>query len=298
MSMIWSYVERAWEGASRYMSQNHFIVILATVLLVLWLLEKKTTTIVQNRVLVYSLLMILLLLCPLTATGVMIYQTGFYDYEWAWSMVPVTAVIAYGFVLLWSRNTSRKNKVILALAVLSICCLCGNQGQVQKVSAEESSERADTKDIMQLLDSWNGQEKLVVWAPSGIMQEMRRKDGHILLVYGRDMWDEKAGAYDYESYGTEVEKAYLWMEKGAAYCKATVGHDEPEKALDAFIKEAGWDKDAKLHIQSILQEGTNLVVMPNLLSDYVGKILKELTEAEGKILQEAYTQRYIIYMIR
>ncbi|MBR4084703.1 MAG: hypothetical protein IKK33_10540 [Lachnospiraceae bacterium] len=298
MSMVWNCMERAWEGAVRYMSQNHLIVILATVLLVLWLMEKKNVTTGQNRVLVYSLLMMLLLLCPITAAGVMIYQTGFYDYEWAWSMVPLTIIIAYGFVLLWTRKASRKYKVLLALVVLSIGCLCGNQGQIQRVAAEESEERADTGEIMQLLDSRNIQEKLVVWAPRGIMQEMRRRDGHILLVYGRDMWDEKAGAYDYEAYSQELEEAYLWMEKGTEYCRLTVGHDKPEKALETFVKEAGWDTEAKQHIRSILQAGTNLIVLPNLLSDYVGKNLEELAEAEGKVLQEAYTQRYIIYVIR
>ena len=298
MSVIWNYLERAWEGAVRYMSQNHLIVILAAVLLVLWLLKKKQVTTVQNRVLVYCLLMILLLLCPVTAAGVMVYQTGFYDYEWTWSMVPLTAVIAYGFVLLWEQKVSRDNKVVLTLTVLSICCLCGNQGQIQKISADENAERADAKEIIQLLDSLYMQEPLVVWAPSGIMQEMRRKDGHILLVYGRDMWDEKAGAYDYEAYSPEVEKAYLWMEKGAEYCKATVGHDEPEIALESFVKEAGWDTEGKKNIQSILQEGTNLIVMPNMLSDYVGKTLQELTDAGGKALQESYTQEYTVYVIR
>ena len=32
---------------------------------------------------------------PVTAVGLMLYQTKFYDYEWVWSIVPLTAMTGF-----------------------------------------------------------------------------------------------------------------------------------------------------------------------------------------------------------
>ena len=103
MSRIWDYLKQACEGLQQYLSQNNLVVILVAVLLFFWLSEKKETDQKTNRLLVYTFIMVLILICPLSAMAVMIYQTSFYEYSWAWSLVPLTIVCAYGIESFWGK---------------------------------------------------------------------------------------------------------------------------------------------------------------------------------------------------
>ena len=297
MSYIVSYVERAYSGVIRYLNENHFVAILIAVLLFIWIGNQKAIDKKQNRLLVYTLVVTVVLLCPITAIPVMIYQTPFYDYEWAWSMVPVTAVIAYGIVLLWCQGKSKAGKYILLTILLIGCFLCGNLGQIQRLTIEEKEDRYNSREVVQALTEMKLTEDFVVWAPKEVMQEIRRLDGTISLVYGRDMWEEKAGAFDYEAYSPELTEAYIWLEKGMEHYELSHKYEKPKDALDYLVEQDEWKQDIVKSVNVVLQEGVNAIVLPEMLGDYIEEPFRKSVEERGKKMYKAYTEKYAIYVM-
>lgn len=297
MSRILEYVAQAYEGLLQYLSHNNLVVILSAVLLFFWLAEKKETNEKTGRLLFYTLLMVIILVCPLSAMAVMLYQTAFYDYTWAWSLVPLTIVIAYGVVVFWEKETNLIRKMgIIGLTVV-ILCLTGNQGMIQKVSTREAEGRSETKQILQEIVAFNVQKDCVVWAPRTVMQEIRRYDGRIMLVYGKDMWDEKSGAYDYEAYNQEITDAYTWLEKAIEYSNLAESMEKPEEAIGHLDELYKWSDNAEHSMEQIVEAGANTIVLPSIMSEYLNDTIMSIIQEKGKSLQKAYTQEYTIYVM-
>jgi uncharacterized membrane protein YhaH (DUF805 family) len=297
LSKIIDYLLQACHGISNYLTNNHYFVLLVAVLLVLWLTEKKQANERQNRLLIYTLIMLVLLLCPITAVAVMIYQTAFYEYVWAWSMVPITAVVAFGLVLFWNQKGSKMQKRGLIILSIVFLCLIGNQGNIQKMPDSEAKARGEVEEVIRELFSLEADGECILWAPQRLMQEIRRQDGRVILLYGRDMWDQKAGAYDYEAYTPEVTEAYRWLEKAMEYSDFAVSLEEPKEAIALLDEQYMWSREAKENIEQILQAGANTIVWPNLLSEYMEQLIIEIAQEQGKQLQKAYTEEYTIYVI-
>lgn len=297
MSRVLDYLGNAYDGLVQYLSNNGFFVILVAVLLFFWLSEKKETDRKTNRLLVYTVLMLVILVCPLSAMAVMIYQTGFYDYPWAWSLVPLTIVIAYGITRFWSGEKIFLRRLGIIVVTVLILCLTGNQGMIQRASTQDITSRRQTKEILQEIHSFDKQNEWIIWAPKQILQEIRRYDGQVMLVYGKDMWDEKSGAYDYEAYSQEITEAYLWLENAMEYVEFAISLEKPAEAIRQLDELYKWSDNAEYTVEQILEAGANTIIWPNIMSAYMEDTIESVLQEKEVELQKAYTQDYTIYVV-
>lgn len=297
MNQILGYLEKAADGIGRYGSAQKLLVLFFAVLLFAWLAEKKEITHKQNRFLVYSLFMTAVLLIPFTAVAVMLYQTAFYDYEWSWSMVPMTAVIAFGIVLFLEQEMSKKRKGLLVVVIIGIMCLCGNQGIFQKVPKQEVLIRGEIDEILEGVSGVSDSKRVVLWGPAEVMQEVRRCEGNIMLVYGRDMWDEKAGAYDYEAYSKELTEAYIWLEDAIGHYNVAAEQENPEETLAFLEEQYGWSEKCGKHVEEVIKAEANIIVLPRLIGSYIEEGMKEAVVAQNKEMKSVFVGEYSIYRI-
>lgn len=297
MSTILMYLERVLQGMTACFKEDKIVVLLVTVLLLFWLKEKKTVDNKGNHLLLYASVMTVVLLCPVTAVAVLIYQTAFYDYAWAWSMVPIFAVLAYAGVILyeeWKPTLNRKKMVLVAVLLVAVLFVCGNQGVLQTVEAQEAEDRYRAEGIVNVLSPEATDKEMILWGPKSIMQEVRRQTGDIKLVYGRDMWDEKSGAYDYEAYTEEYIEAYEWMELVALLSKEAAGEESFHKLWEQYRLMDGAEK----YVESMINSGVNVIVLPEKATEYSGEILNSMVATREWSIEEIYTQQYVIYLLQ
>ena len=295
MSRILEYMTSAASGLERYLTGNKMIVLLFALLLVFGLAGRKRIEQKGNRMLIYTLVLSVLLICPITAAAVMIYQTGYYDYEWAWSMVPVTIVIAYGITLLIKEQPDKKQTLVGLLMAAAVFFLCGNQGTLQVAETREADAMEDVQELLQCIQGRSGRRLL--WAPKNIMQEMRRQDGNILLIYGRDMWDAKAGAYDYEAYSEGLTRAYLWLEELMVMEEQVEGLTDALELVELSCEEQGLAEEVSMHMELLVTSGVNTYVLPHVTAAYIEESLSQAAKAQALEIETAYTEEYTIYFL-
>ena len=202
-----SYMREALLGISEYFTANKLITVCFAILLYEFFVHEKLSPFLK-----YVLATLLVLLFPVSAAVLLIYQPAIYDYGFLWTLMPVVAVIAYaGVRFLWdilpkAEAPGKGKYVIGAFAVLGILFLLGNRGCVQMVSMEEAALRSGYEQLGETFS-----EDTMLWGPRDLMQWVRRKHGDVKLVYGLDMWDAAAAAYDGDAYAPELIAAYEWM---------------------------------------------------------------------------------------
>ncbi len=296
MNVIGQYFERTIKGMEQYFLSDKTLVILVAALLLLWLWKVKGITRQGNRMLVYTAGMTFVLLCPLTAVLVVAYQSAFYDYEWAWSMVPVLIVIAYAAVLVYDDKLKKKSlniKIPVFLTMLVWLLFCGNQGQLQRVDAKEADYRLTAREVVACVTTTGELERPVLWAPREIMQEVRRTTGEFVLIYGRDMWDAKSGAYDYEVYFDELVCAYEWMETAHMLSAESAAHTEVE--LYRIYK---LDETVEATLETVLTAGANTLVLPIKPGEYFEACITEKAEEHLLSVQKIDMEQYVIYLLK
>lgn len=172
--------------------------------------------------LVYTTVMAVCCICPLTAAVLMTYQTRFYDYQWIWSLVPLTIVIALGGTLLRSEllqtyangRAGKRRAIGITAVMLAVICLCAPLLQNTRNTQNTVAGQTETAKVLELL--WEDKEdkedkEITLWAPRMIMEYVRTLDGSIRMPYGRNMWDPALNAYAYDTYGEAEESLYRWM---------------------------------------------------------------------------------------
>lgn len=295
MNILVQYFERTIRGMESCFAQNKIVVLLLAILLLLWLGDTKTVNAKANRMLVYSVVLTCLLLCPFTAVIAVIYQGAFYDYEWVWSMVPVIGGIAYGCVWLCEEKIQNLGvkKWCWYIVFLVLLFLAGNQGKIKTVSEQEIQMRTEAEQVVSILHAQAGQEKIMLWAPKDIMQETRRLTGEILLVYGKDMWDPKAGAYDYEAYSPEYVRAYEWMEKVTILSLEST--EESEEALyESYNVKEHFDEV----FQTMLAAGVNGIILPVSTSENLEEEIMQKLDMPEMSVEKFYLEQFVVYLIR
>ena len=297
MNRVRVYLEAAIQGLGRYFEENKLVVLVLALLLAWWLTEKKPENTRGKTLLFYTLGMTLLLVFPVSAIFVMLYQTSLYDYEWAWSMVPVTAVIAYGATVLVERFAQKGKLLLGVLGIAAVMCLCGNQGTIAIVETEAATAQKDTGAILQEITNFDRTKQRVLWAPENIMEQVRRLDGEFLLVYGRDMWDTKAGAYDYEAYSEELTNAYIWLKNMEQQVKLATIMADPMKSFQTLCEEEDLNRPVETHLNTVLDAGANVLVLPNLVAEHIEDKIARLAQEKQLELHSAYTENYIIYLL-
>jgi hypothetical protein len=248
------YLRDAWTGWLQFTDSGKLAALFAAAAAYLLLAKKVKGA--QKLLTLYASGAALLCVVPVTAMVLMLYQTRFYDYQWIWSIVPLTAVTALGGTVLlteqWKCGCGWKgvlHNAALAALLAGVLVLGGGLGEGSVDAAQVQQERAGAEAVLDEVQAACG-EDFCLWAPKEILEYVRAEYGTIRLLYGRNMWDEALNAYSYDTYPEEICELYLWMEglpredgtlveKSAEECvreAAALGADcilLPETAVDA-----------------------------------------------------------------
>ena len=206
---------------------------------------------------------------PLTAVLLMLWQTKFYDYEFVWTIVPLTALIACAGVLalahLLSLAEKPKQKLLLAFFALAILLLCGRLGNPKWTVKNVNAERKEVGAVLSSLTA-DPSEPICLWAPKKVMENARSLSGEVTLLYGRNMWQEHLNAFSYEEYTQEQRDLYVWMSLAEGYGALNV----PVPAdLDVVGEgpEAGSTLEGIFCIEKAMQLGANRILLPGTISE-------------------------------
>lgn len=206
----------AWLGWVRFISDGKLAAVFFAALLFLWLRRGREA---NRTFLVYASVTAACCVLPFTAAFLMMYQTGFYDYGWIWSLVPLTAVTAYGFAELLtelgkdSGDGPRKRSLKAVLLLTGVIVLCGNLSGMPDDGAGDAAERKRAKVLLERLEEMTGDTRICLWAPENVLEYARELNGRILLAYGRNMWDQALNAYTYDVYDQPTVDLYRWMDR-------------------------------------------------------------------------------------
>ena len=219
-------LRNAWMGWFRLTGDGKIMALFLAALLSLWINREREK---QRQFLHYSTVSAVCCILPVTAAVLSLYQTRFYDYEWIWSIVPVTVVTAYaGTKVLaehWQgfrREAWRKGLPVTA-GLLAAAFLCANFNSAAIDRENERAGRAEAECILETVRAEGIPEtvgdgttvtesgSICMWAPEKVMGYARRLDSSILLPYGRNMWEEALGAYSYDTCSAEIKDMYQWM---------------------------------------------------------------------------------------
>ncbi len=212
---MWESVRSAWVGWQSFTDGGKLAA--PALAAFVYLIMRKGRLGPAGRLVRYGGIAAALCICPVTAALLMRYQTSFYDYQWIWSAVPVTALIALGGTVFltdqWKKGGWRTYLYNAALTVLCVgaLALCGRLGECQVDAAAQQDERVQAEAVLAQTREVFGEE-FCLWAPQEILEYARTWDGRICLLYGRDMWDAALHAYSYDIYPEGAESLYQWME--------------------------------------------------------------------------------------
>jgi len=287
-------LEKAWAGWIGYITQGKLAALLFAVLLAWWFGKKSEE---HKQLKLYTTVMSVCCVIPVTAALIMTYQTKFYDYEWIWSMVPVTGVIAYGLTAFLAEfcgeGSGRKKSVRggVAVACLAVLLLCGSMGADKEDSVsvyaerliryglvvDESAIRREVYNVVEEIGGLAGEEEVVLWAPLEVLEYAREVDAGIRFPYGRNMWDASLNAYSYDVYDEEIHDMYIWMEY------------QNFKGDEAWRKELTGDGEMPSGdscIQKALELGVNCIVLPKVTEETTVSRVAEALGGEVRQIEE------------
>lgn len=232
------YVQDALTGFRSFTDNGKLLAVAVALAIYLCCRDRREEQGNGEKLAEYTLLTAFLCVCPVTAAGLMLYQTRFYDYQWIFSIVPLTAVIGLGAASLvwniWSQN--QKGKALLFTGICLFILVCagrfGATEMFEKDVTREDSQVTETEaSVRELLKEIPaGEESYCLWAPQAVLKYVRSIDADYRLLYGRNMWDEALNAYSYDTYPEEIRKLYIWMEEAAA-SPASVSGDEVRRQV-------------------------------------------------------------------
>lgn len=261
-------LKNAWMGWLRFTDGGKLAAVLLAALLFLWLGGRW-----KNRKELFSFTALMTVLCivPVTAAVLMLYQTGFYDYEWIWSLVPMTVTAAWGITEFldeqWkglSLSKWRHGLPVTAL-LLGILVLCSGLGENSADRKEQLIRRQQAGEVVtRILESHNGD--ICLWAPREILESARQQSGFLKLLYGRNMWEESLNAYTYDVYSREIQELYLWMEN-------------VDPTGTALAEDTQWGDlllDGESCMAMAVRSGVNCVLLPGSLEPEVTEALTEI----------------------
>lgn len=325
-------IKNAWLGWLRYTDHGKFAALLFAVLLYFWLKEKITPvkTIGAERgknvlgqnddtgrgLLIYVTVMTIVCVCPVTAAFLMLYQTKFYDYEWIWSLVPMTAVIAWGMADFlaekWKnfRKEGMGKSLILTICAAALLFLCGGLGVKAWEESGTGEERDRIASVLSAVTENGRRADICLWAPEEVMEYARAYSGGIRLPYGRNMWDKSLNAYSYDTYDAGRMEMYQWMslaeENGSFDYVVEVSGPSVEEgtegvgeiAAEAGGEAAAADEDntqgarkqlsGTLCIQNALAAGVNTVLLPGNMEPEALAAAEEILGVKARQVEGYY----------
>ena len=288
---MWELLNNAWNGWGNYIFYGKYPALLLLVLVVFWFFSDRKR---EQVLLGYTTVMTVCCICPLTAVPLMLYQTKFYDYQWVWSYVPLTIVVAFAGTLvlghcreltdtdiapgnLKDKLASKGKVAVAALMIVILILLCGRmtdpltevktdwmQSNGAKAAVEAVAEIAAEADDQFV--SHDAENRILLWAPKEVMAAARMYCPDFQLPYGRDLWDASLGAYTYDTY-TEVEDDLCqWM-----HCAGVFGTVDGYR-LDGTVLEG------KVCMKQALELGVNCIVVPAVMTQEAVAELETILE--------------------
>lgn len=266
-------IRNAWLGWENYTESGKLAALFLAALLFLWLNRRKAG---HRTLLLYATVAAACCMIPLTAAVLMVYQTKFYDYEWVWSLVPLTAVTAYGVTEFlgscWGglQGKSWKKGVPVTLLLLAVLLFCGGMGSRTWNRRQQVQEREQAELVLKELDGLTEGRDICLWAPRNILEYARELDGSIRLIYGRNMWDISLNGYAYDVYDESAEALYRFMEQVA----------EPVQTDDAGQELI----TAEECVEIALSRGVNCILLPrNMEADTLARVERALGRTAERI---------------
>ncbi len=282
------WLRDAWIGWENYRTFAKPVALFFAVLLYLAMTRGKRSDAV-GQMTGYSAVTALLCILPPTAAVLLIYQTRFYNYEWIWSLVPLTAVTALGGTLLlterwrsWEKLNNICYNIVLAALIVGVILLCGRPGTDEWKQQTAPEKRAAAERVLTAAAEDSGGEEIYLWAPREILAHARVLDDSIKLLYGRNMWDNALNAYSYDSYPPELEDAFLWLEGAAEngqWSQRIEKADEPGGEITAKVT------DGAEQITYALEAGANCIFLRDNLTEDAMKEAAAFSEANGLEIQ-------------
>lgn len=205
----------AWIGWNSFKEPGKLVGLLLVFVVFLCIYRQRESI---RTLTLYTTIMTVLCIMPVTAAVLMLYQTRFYDYQWVWSMVPMTILIATGLTVLVTdfyneyRKKERKYVKGIIVAVPVILFFCGGMGIEPGLGDFRQSERKIAEQTLSQVKNMTGEQTVFLWAPKEILDYAREYDGGMELLYGRNMWDEALNAYTYDVYPEEITDMYQWLD--------------------------------------------------------------------------------------
>lgn len=277
-------LKNAWIGWQDYTREGKLVVLLLASLLFLWFGRKHRE---QKALLYYTSMATACCIVPVSAVVLMLYQTKFYDYEWIWSMVPLTAVTAYGISLFWTEYCGERKaggwrgRLPLTALLLAAVLLCGNfSGQIWK-DGEGREEKQQAGIVLDMLSAHCPESNICLWAPREIMEYARETDASLRLPYGRNMWDYALNAYSYDVYDEEILLLYQWMTQVEETGETELKREAEQKAV-SLEKIADY----------ALEAGVNCVLLPESMEP---KSIERMEKALGTEAQ-AMGDYYLLFV--
>ena len=272
MAVFWENIQMAWLGWKNYTDDGKLAAFLLASLMFLWYYKKKVC---GHSFLLYTTVMTVFCIAPVTGAVLMAYQTRFYDYEWIWSMVPVTAVIAWGGTILLAESWEEfqcakwRKGLPVTLLLLATLLLSGSMDGQPWNRRAQATERERAYRVLEDLPELCQEGEICLWAPREIMEYAREADSRIKLIYGRNMWDASLNGYSYDTYGGNVAALYEWMEQ---MCRPS-DRENAAKSLETCVANA-------------LSMGVDCIILPEEAAPEVIRRMEKALDTQARKLEE------------
>ncbi|MBE5874397.1 MAG: hypothetical protein E7287_08320 [Lachnospiraceae bacterium] len=217
----------------------------------------------RHLLFVYGAVVTVLCIFPVSAALLMQYQTRFYDYQWIWTYVPVTAMIAFGSTVFlcdfWENcKRGRMQKAIVTVALFVVLVMCGRMGGETYKAESVTKPRQDVEQLLEDI-SEKREGDICLLAPEEVLTYARGIRGDIQLYYGRNMWDKSLNAYSYDNmYPREKEICHQWMLYAQEWggLKNSIEFDGEKVHLDGVEC-----------IRTAVGQGVNVICLPGKMTE-------------------------------
>ncbi len=170
-----------------------------------------------------------------------------------YAKLPATLLGAsYVCALLYGTAMGRKQERRLAIGLVLICCLSGTVIPFSSGDPKLFDMPTERGEVLVKIDELaNASDAPYVWAPDEIAERLRVRNGHIVLPYGKDIWQEGCNREIADVYSAETMG--LWQQMQTDYLNpdlmAAMATDMPcnilvlrERMEDNTMIRYGWQE--------------------------------------------------------